>query len=491
MITEHTLMERAAGEACSWLCQRYAPQLCCIVCGLGNNGGDGLALARQLAQKGWHILAVIIETGQAPSPCFLANRAKLDTVGNITLTEADAQGRIRIPKNCSLLIDALLGSGLNRPVSGALLHAINSINEFWGMRISIDLPSGMYAENNGKRTGAVIVRAHATLTFQAPKLGMLLADAGNNAGELHILDIGQDKDALQKTESPYHYLQMADIAPLMPHRQIFSHKGLFGHALIVAGSSGKLGAAILSARACIRSGCGLLTVHSIAGSAPVLLNAVPEAMTSCSHDGMFVSAIPYLGAFNAIAFGPGLGTNSATAELLANIFDAGKPTVIDADGLNLLALNPLLLERLPHGTILTPHLREFERMFGKCASAFERLQRQREMSIKLGVIIVLKGHYTSISSPEGKLAFNSTGNQGMASAGSGDALTGIIAALLSQGIPPLDAAQIGVFVHGLAGDIALKQSCDISLSASDIINCLPAAFAQVASKPHYQKPTTL
>ncbi len=346
--------------------------------------------------------------------------------------------------------------------------------------IAIDIPSGLMGEDNSENNLENIVKADYTLTFQFPKISFLFAENEPYVGEFEVLPIGLHPEGIAKTPSNFHLLEADDIQKLIPKRSRFSHKGTFGHALLIAGSYGKMGAAVLSSKACLRSGVGLLTTHIPRLGYTILQTAVPEAMTSVDqHDSMFTE-LPDLEPFSAIGAGPGLGTKSNSEKALLSLLENAKvPLVLDADALNILSKNKEWLEKLPENSILTPHPGEFKRLAGEAANSYENIQKQIGFSEKYKVIVVLKGAFTSISTPDGKLYFNSTGNPGMATAGSGDVLTGIILSLLAQGIAPKNAAITGVHLHGLAGDLTAKEKSEISLIAGDIVEFLGKVILEI------------
>lgn len=468
------LMERAATAVCQWLQRKVSKhQRLLVCCGNGNNGGDGLAVARIMAQQGYNVEVWLLTKPEDLSPDALTSYQRLDKQLHIhwlyealpTLTAND------------VVIDALFGSGLNRPLSGLAADVVRHINSNNAATvISIDMPSGLFGEDNSTNSRTTIVKARYTLSLELPKLSFLFPENEELVGEMVLIPIGLHPQAIHETPSSYHYLTLHDVRPLLPKRNHFAHKGSCGHCLLVAGAYGMTGAAILAARACYRSGVGLLTVHTPANSVPILQTAIPEAILSVDANSSYHTTIPQ-GRYTAVAIGPGLGTHPQTAELLFNLLEQSEiPVVVDADALNLLAAHPDKLELLPPFSILTPHPKEFERLAGTWSNDFERLQLLQRFAKKHHVIVVLKGAYTTIALPSGTLWFNSTGNPGMATAGSGDVLTGIILALTGQGLTYENAALAGVYVHGLAGDVAADMLGELSLTASDIIDYLPQAF---------------
>jgi NAD(P)H-hydrate epimerase len=342
------------------------------------------------------------------------------------------------------------------------------------LRISVDMPSGLMIDKSSVQP---IVQAHNTISFQTPKLSFLLPECDPYVGNFKVVNIGLHKDYLNKLNSDYFLLEKKDIKSVIRHRSKFDHKGDFGHALMIAGSFGKMGAAVLSSKAALRSGVGLLTVHVPSCGYQIIQTTVPEAMVSVDQSEIFFTKVPDVENYSAIGVGPGIGMDAASVNALRQLFEQrNKPIVVDADAINILGANRELIHTLPAGSILTPHPKEFQRLVGDWRNDFERLDKQREFSIKTKCILVLKGAHTSISSPDGKIYFNNTGNPGMATAGSGDILTGILTGLLAQGYGSTDVACLGVWVHGLSGDLAKRDFGQISLTSTDIIDSLAAGF---------------
>ncbi len=478
-ITSLELMERAAGQCFAWLMDGgYRHRNFSIYCGKGNNGGDGLVIARLLALSDHQVMVCIPEFGHKGTEDFQANLARLhETRAGITFIPAVEQLR-PIRKN-DVVIDALFGSGLNRAPEGLNAAVIKHINDSGCEIISIDIPSGMSADHSSRDYPRV--RATHTLTFGQYKLAQLMAENEADSGEVHLLDIGLSKSFHETAD---HKLELADkslISRMYRPRKKFSHKGTFGHALLMAGSYGKIGAAILATKACLRSGAGLTSVYVPRCGYNIMQQSAPEAMTITDSNETYLTGIPEdLNRFAAIGIGPGLGLQAQTGDLLPSLFETfKKPVVIDADAGNLLASEPMLFYKVPHGSVFTPHPKEFDTLFGKCNNDFERMDRAIQKAREFNIVIVLKGHYTLIAGAE-KAVFNNTGNPGMATGGSGDVLTGIITGLLAQGYEPFDAAVLGTYVHGVAGDAAASVLGHEALIASDIIKFLGKAFLQIA-----------
>lgn len=467
------LMERACEAFVTWFTKRFEKDHTIgIVCGAGNNGGDGLGIARMLFAAGYAIEVWIVRGGMKESPDFKTNLNRLPE--NIPVFELDKHDDTEVFARCTILIDALFGSGLSRPVGGIFQQVIQTMNNTNVIRIAVDIPSGLSVD---KPMSGEAVQANHTVTFQLPKLAFMFPQNVQFVGEWHSVDIGLNTDFINKAESSHFLLTQHDISERIQPRSKFGHKGNFGHALIIAGSYGKIGAAILSTRAALRSGVGLLTAHVPGCGYEIVQTSVPEAMVSIDADEYIVSQVPSMETYSSIGIGPGIGKDKKTVAAFTKLLETHqKPLVIDADALNILSENRTLIHLLPQGSILTPHPKEFERLAGTWKNDFERLEKQREFSVKTKTVVLVKGAHSSIASPDGLIYFNNTGNPGMATGGSGDVLTGILTALLAQGYTSVDAAIVGCWVHGLAGDYAAENLGQISMTAGDLVDYLPDAF---------------
>jgi hydroxyethylthiazole kinase-like uncharacterized protein yjeF len=471
------LMERAATACFEWIRNRPFKALNIhVFCGPGNNGGDGLALARLLLEAGYAVGVYIVRCTDRCSEDFIANEQSLKEIPTIQVTDIREGDAFTVIHKDDVVIDALFGTGLSKPVSGLAANVIKHLNESKGTIISIDIASGLFADKHSDQCSAII-KPKYTLSFQFPKLAFLFPENETFVGEFDILDIGLHKQFIENEPAQNYFLRRHFIKRLIQPRGKFSHKGTFGHALLIAGSYGKTGAAVLSAKAVLRSGAGLLTVNTPQCGYGILQSTVPEAMVLTDKDEKFITASVVTGNYSAIGIGPGIGTEEKTQQAVKSILESSsKPMVIDADALNCISLNKELLSLVPENSILTPHVKEFERLAGKATDDFDRNRLQVEFSKTYKVFVVLKGAHTCISTPRGNCYFNSTGNPGMAKGGSGDVLTGIITGLLAQGYPPLYAAILGVYVHGFAGDKAKEKKGETGMIATDLIEALPEAF---------------
>lgn len=456
------LMESAAAKFVNWFLERgFEKSLpVFIYCGAGNNGGDGFAIARLLPLDVSVSVVKCFEFDHQLSTDAAINFGRLPAHVSI-LSWNDFQNDSK-----GILIDAFLGVGLEGELRAFAKTIINQINSFEGIRISVDVPSGLPSDSISKD---LVVKADFTCTFAFPKLALLFPEHSGFVGELEVLDIGILEEANEKVNSNFFYIQRADILALHPHFHRFSHKGNFGKILLIGGSPGKMGALVLACKAALRTGSGLVTGFLDKKERLILQVSIPEAMVIWDE-------FPDLTSFDAIGIGPGWGLLARKDFFLKVLNAYKKPLVIDADGLNLLALHRELISLLPSHSILTPHIGEFDRLISrKCSDHLERLKLASEFAQNHQVILVLKGAHTVISLPDGRQLFNSTGTQYMATGGSGDALTGMLTSFLGMGCSPENAAILGVFHHGLAGELGGKKFRR-SLIASDIIAEIPATY---------------
>ncbi len=480
-IADIDLMERAAGKLFRWIKKRIdTTHRFLVFAGLGNNGGDGLALSRMLTEAGYDVEVYVVRYSDKSSDSFQKNHARFKALGTKKITDLKEVGFFPQTEEQDVVVDAMFGSGLTRPVKGFPGEVIRLMNASPALKIAIDVPSGLFVDKPAIHKGGEIVRADYTLTFQFPKLSFLLPENDPYVGYWHVLDIGLHPQYIREVLVNDFYVLRSDAASILKPRRKYSHKGTFGHALLIAGSYGKMGAAVLAAHAALRSGVGLLHVHIPQAGYAIMQTALPEAMLSIDRYENYFSDIPVLAPFNAVGIGPGLGTMHQSQMALKLLLQQFKlPMVFDADALNILSENKTWLAFLPHYSILTPHPKEFERLAGKWANDFERLEKQRQFAVKYQAVVVLKGAHTSICTPRGDCYFNSTGNPGMATAGSGDVLTGILTALLAQGYASVEAAILGVYLHGLAGDFAARKIGQEAMISGDIVQCLGKAFKKL------------
>lgn len=480
-VSSEDLMERAAGKLFDWIIKKYErSRLFVIFAGPGNNGGDGLVLARLLHEARFESVVYYIRFSEKVTEDWQLNYNRLLRIGYSQIKVIKTQDEIPALTIRDIVIDSIFGSGLTRPVEGIAADTIKYINSSGCEVISVDMPSGLFGEDNSGNNPDNIIKAAHSLTFQFPKLAMMFPENYPFTGEWHVLPIRLHQAKISETQTPFFLTEGCDIAPILHKRGKFDHKGLYGHGLLVAGSKDKGGAAILSARAALRTGIGLLTCHTASLACGVIQGAVPEAMTRPDINDHIITSVDDNISFSAIGIGPGIGTAPETCEaLLRLIANTSKPMVIDADAINILGSDKSKLCLLRAGMILTPHLKEFERIAGKSENCYSRMKLQIAFSKEHSCVVVLKGAYTSVSLPDGTIFFNSTGNPGMATGGSGDVLTGIILSLLAQGYDPARSAIAGVFLHGLAGDIISETVPYESIIASDIIDNIGNAFRRI------------
>ncbi|MBT7826477.1 MAG: NAD(P)H-hydrate dehydratase [Bacteroidetes bacterium] len=473
------LMERAASQFVKRLLKKVLIQgEIHIFCGKGNNGGDGLVAARLLMNQNYVVTSYIIEYSNQASEDFVCNYDRLKNTKTARIIHLDENSKFPRIENNDVVIDAMWGTGLCRPIEGFSKSIIEKINRSDAKIIALDIPSGLFCD--GINSDSSIVQSDYTISLQTPKLCFFLADNHQYVKNWEVVDIGLSKEFIDNLDVSYYLTEKKEIKKAIQSRNPFDHKGNFGHALLISGSTGKMGAAILAAAACLRSGAGLLTVQVPKSANSLIQIAVPESMSIADSNENCFSEIPDLTSFSAIGIGPGIGTDTVTQHAFSKLIQqVQKPLVIDADGINMLALNPALLKELPDNTIITPHIGEFDRLAGRSENQFERLSKAKEIAIDNQITIVLKGKYTAIVRTDGKVFFNPSGNPGMATAGSGDVLTGMILGFLSQNYATFEAAKIAVYLHGMAGDYAANKFTEISMKASDIIDHIPKAIKKL------------
>jgi hydroxyethylthiazole kinase-like uncharacterized protein yjeF len=493
-IPSAVLMERAGLAVTSMIKQVFSPRKVIIISGSGNNGGDALVVARNLYNEGWDVKAFLTVKpedlkGDALLQYRVANKLGLKIYPvNDFLTQHSSL----ITRHC-IIVDALLGTGLSKNVTGLLSEVISLINRSNVPIISVDIPSGI-SSDNGQIMGEA-VRADYTVTFGLPKRGHLLYPGAQHSGKLFIEDIGFPEELLNSEKLHIELLMKDKISTLIPQRPRYSHKGNYGHVLIVAGSKGKTGAAIMAAKACLRSGAGLVTLGIPKSLADIFQSRVTEEMTLILPDKgdgtlsqrAFRVILNFLNEKRAttLAIGPGISVSDDTKKLMDTLIKTSTtPMVIDADGINSLKGERAIFLKSKAPIILTPHIGEMAGLLGKQKGVTVKsqdIERNRidvavSFTKETGTVLVLKGVPTIIAEPDGKAYINSTGNPGMASAGTGDVLTGMISGFLSQGLSPVQASILGVYMHGFAGDSAAAEKGEHSLIATDIIEKVPFAF---------------
>lgn len=478
------LMERAARKSVEWIStKKFQHKKFYIICGKGNNGGDGLAIGRLLMNGGYSVSIYILESGKNGNEDFEMNMQRLHDMNFPEIYFIKSREHFPSIHSDDIIVDALFGSGLNKPLQGLPVQLIEHINLPGALIISIDLPSGLFMDQSSKNLA--IIKANYSLTFQCMKMGFLMQENADVIGEVHVLDIGLHPGFVNVLRwSHYEMMDSPLIRVIYKTRNRFAHKGSFGHALMIGGSYGKMGAVVLATKACLRSGAGLTTAFIPRCGYVIMQTALPEAMVITDADEELLSSLPEdIEKYTAIGIGPGMATAETTKNMLSFIIKRfSKPIVIDADGLNCLAMQTDMLKQLPAFSILTPHPKEFERLFGKTENDFARMELAQQKAKELNCIIVLKSHHTLIALPGGMCYFNSTGNAGMAKGGSGDVLTGIITSLLAAGYQPEQAAILGVYLHGVAGDIAAETTGQESMMARDLIHFIPKAFKKISFK---------
>jgi NAD(P)H-hydrate epimerase len=474
------LMERAAMRLAGWYVRHYHTDRKLVVfAGPGNNGGDALAMARMMADRQYRVECYLLSFGKLSEDCDI-NLQRLKEQALVELYEIGEKDPLPELMKADVVVDGIFGSGLSRKVSGLPARVIKHINAHAHTVIAIDIPSGLFGEDNSDNDYNTVIRADYTISFQFPFLSFFFDLHESHVGIWRVHDIKLHPRAIEEMECDYRTLEREKIRSVLPDRSKFAHKGTFGHALMISGSYGMMGAALLSGESCLRSGAGLVSLHVPRFGYDIVQTGFPEAIVSLDQSDILFSEPPDLAPFTAIGIGPGLGCKPNSAKGLKMLLERAKvPLVIDADGLNILSENPGWYELLPEGTILTPHPKEFDRMAGVSRDSYERHLKQREYAKQYKVVVVLKGAYTGIAAPDGRYWFNTTGNPGMATGGSGDVLTGLITGLLAQGMSPLDAALAGVYLHGLAGDLAAEASSEEALIAGDMILYLGEAFREM------------
>lgn len=476
-ITSNDLMERAASLVYDEIHKRLqgAKIPVKIFCGIGNNGGDGLVIGRLLLEEGYDVTLYIVNYSDQRSKDFLINYDRIKNLTNKWPVLLKSEADFPEISYGDFIVDAVFGVGLNRPLVDWVANLVKHINASGAFVLAVDMPSGMMANAPTEELNSVI-KASYTITFQVPKMAFYMPSTAPFVGDLQIIDIALDREYLQKAPALAQLISKPEAKALYRPRNRFSHKGTYGHALIVGGSYGKIGSVSLTATAALRAGAGLVTIYSPKCGYEILQTAVPEAMVITDPHLEILTDIDFDIDPEVISFGVGVGTEEETMEAFKELLKkTKKPMVIDADGLNILSKNTGLLKLLPEGSVLTPHPKELERLIGSWNDDFEKLEKIKELTKKYKIILVLKGTYTFIATPE-DIYINTSGNPGMATAGSGDVLTGVITSFIAQGYEPLRAAVLGVYLHGKAGDLAAEKLSYEGVIAGDIAKNTGAAI---------------
>lgn len=480
-ISSLDLMERAASRCFEWFNSNIRKETpIVIICGPGNNGGDGLALARMLYSAGFETQTIVLQFDSTLSEDCKTNLERLQKIDFKLANVVINNFKMPKMKSDTILVDAIFGTGLSRNLDGVFSAVVKEMNESGRRIISIDLPSGIRSDETSLVANNEIIKASTTLTFQHLKMALVVGENAPFYGTVVILDIGLLPDAIPSDQVKDHMVELFDIHQIYKPKWEFSHKGNFGHALLITGEKGKMGAAILAAGGFLRSGGGLLTILVPEEGINIVQTAVPEAMVVVKDENAPKGFLPDLEKFTVVGMGPGIGTDQSSVQRLKNHLENSKrPLVLDADALNILASHPQWLTLLPPDSILTPHPGEFKRLVGDWNNDFSKLKKQREFAQQTKIYLILKGKNTSVACPDGRMFFNPTGNAGMAKGGSGDVLTGLLTGILASGYSPKDTCILGTYLHGLAGDLAAEKFTEEGMKAGDLVESIPLAWKKV------------
>ena len=473
------LIERVAEAVCAEITSRWRPSKQVIIfAGPGNNGADALAVARLLCEQGYKVHVYLFNIGgNKLTPECAACRDKLADCQGLSLTEVVDTVMMPELHHTSLIVDGLFGSGLREPLKGGFAYLVQRINDAQATVVSIDIPSGLAGDWNPTLISRNVVHATLTLVIQHPRLAMFIPDNADLVGDWKVLDIGLSQEAARKIPARFYLVEEPDVYRALRRRNPFSSKADYGNAIIYAGSYGMMGAALLAAKGALRSGVGKVTIETPKCGYPIIQTGAPEALFSANNGELRIEKITPEHKYDAIAVGPGIGTQEATIRALEDFLSSAKqPVILDADALNCIAQRPTLLNLVPILSIMTPHAAEFDRLFGPSQTAEARLQRACEVAQRHKILIILKGHYTAIIRPDGKIYFNSSGTPAMATPGSGDVLTGMLTSFLAQDYKPEIAALLAVFIHGCAGEFAAEEHIEYCCVASDIANNIGRAI---------------
>jgi len=477
-ITSWELMERASLAALDNILKIIGKDLSItILAGSGNNGGDGLAIAYHLDKKGFDVDVILLNYSSTLSKDCKTNLQRIEQETEVKILKTNTLSNGSKISFHPIIVDAVFGIGLNRELPGFVQESIELANQTNSIKIAIDVPSGLYLSEFTPKS-SVVFKADYTLTFQCPKLNFFLPDFGNYLGKIEIIDIGLEQGFISKLKTEYEFVDHAYANKLLKKRERFSHKGTYGHLFVIGGQKGMMGSICLTTKAALRSGAGKVTALVPKSGLNIIQTLVPEAMTITSNNRNTVTPIKFSFKANHICIGMGLGTSNAALDILKDSIEKSTSAMlIDADGLNLISKHGELLEKLPSKSILTPHQGELKKLIGDWDNQYDKLEKMKSFVKKYDIILVSKDAYTFVVCKD-KIYINSSGNPGMATAGSGDVLSGLISGFLTQDYSSIDSAILGVYLHGLAGDIYTKKYDENSLIASDIIECLKSAFSK-------------
>lgn len=478
------LMERAGTEIFNWLHLRMqgAQVPIHVFCGIGNNGGDGLVVARHLITHGYNVITYVVNCGNGRSDDFLINYDRIKNVTKDWPQLLKCESDFPEIHQDDIIVDAIFGIGLNRSVDDWIKQLFNHFKTSGAFTLAIDIPSGLYTDKPVDDINAV-VKANYTLSFQSPKLVFFLPETAEYSVQWEVIDIGIDREYLISTETEFELISKHEVLPMYKPRQKFAHKGSFGHGLIIGGSYGKIGAVHLASRALLTVGAGMVTAYMPKCGYTVLQSSLPEAMVLTNSDEKKITSINFNLSPSVIGIGMGLGVAHETVLAFEKFLKTNKtPLVIDADAINILSQHPTFLKYIPENSIFTPHSKELERLVGVWSNDFEKLKKASEFSIKNKVILVIKGANT-ITVYGNKKYINVTGNPGLATAGTGDVLTGMITGLMCQGYTPIEATLFGVYLHGRSADLALEEHGYQSLLASHVIDYIAEAYIDLFKQP--------
>lgn len=481
-ISRLDMMERAAEAITYEIVTRWRPtQRIVVFAGPGNNGGDALAVSRLLALQGYQPEIYLFNVRSSHlSKCCSTNRDRLAEMPEVNFTEVTDLFNMPELGPSDVVIDGLFGSGLREPLKGGYTSLVQFINQSEAFIVSIDIPSGLFGEWNTGTDQRNIIRANLTLTLEFRRLAFFFQENSKFLGQVKVLGLEMSQEAINATASDFYLIEKPDAHGMLRPRDPFSNKYDHGTILLVAGSYGMMGAAVLAARAAMRAGAGLVTVHAPRCGYTIMQTAVPEAIFEPDKSEIFTTHIDINHPYSVVALGPGMSTADETLDALDQFLKTfRRPCLLDADALNCIARRPMLLRSIPKGSIITPHAGEFDRLFRENVTDEERLKNAINKSKVHNITIVLKGHHTMTVRPDGKVYINSSGNAGMATAGSGDVLTGVISGLIAQGYSADASVWMGVYIHGHAGDLAASKQGEYSLIASDIIDNLGPAILDI------------